>query len=136
MKHIRLFEDYSDEELRDLQDDLHGIGHKTKFVQGEDFGFGRDFKSPNNGVTWLRISKEMFDHLLKRGELKNYLGDSWRFVDPEKFGIPISDNWPEIQPIYWLDFFPGPNQYYIEIKTKEAKENYEKISQKLGEIRK
>ena len=128
MNHIRLFEDYSDEELRDLQDDLHGIGHKTKFVQGEDFGFGRDFKSPNNGVTWLRISKEMFDHLLKRGELKNYLGDSWRFVDPEKFGIPISDN--------WLDFFPEPNQYYIEIKTKDTKENYEKISQKLGEIRK
>jgi len=41
MKHIRLFEDYSDEELRDLQADLEGIGHDYKLLQkGRDFGYG------------------------------------------------------------------------------------------------
>ena len=41
MKHIQLFEDYSDEELRDLQDDLEGIGHDYKLLQkGRDFGYG------------------------------------------------------------------------------------------------
>ncbi len=41
MKHIRLFEDYSDEELRDLQVDLEGIGHDYKLLQkGRDFGYG------------------------------------------------------------------------------------------------
>jgi hypothetical protein len=44
MKHIRLFEDYSDEELRDLQVDLEGIGHDYKLLQkGKDFGYGTAF---------------------------------------------------------------------------------------------
>jgi len=126
MKHIKLFEDYSEEELRDLQNDLHDIGHKTKFVQGEDFGFGKDFKGLNDGRGLLRISKEMFDFLLKRGELKKHSGFSgtWRFVDPEKFGIPISDN--------WLDLLSSTGQYYIETDTIEDNEN---IIKKLGEIR-
>jgi hypothetical protein len=97
MKHIRLFEDYSDEELRDLQDDLHDIGHKTKFVRGEDFGFDPDFKGENQGGIPLRFSKEMFDDLQKMGELKiSYeSGDSIgaRFTNPEKFGVPLADNW-------------------------------------------
>jgi len=126
MKHIKVFEDYSEEELRDLQDTLHDIGHNTKFIQGEDFGFGTNFKGENDGIALLRISKKMFDFLLKRGELKNFSGpETWKFSDPEKFGIPISDNWLEL-------ISSKTGQYYIETDTIEDKEN---IIKKLGEIR-
>jgi hypothetical protein len=41
MKHLFLFEDYSDEELDSLQKDLEGIGHEYKLLQkGKDFGYG------------------------------------------------------------------------------------------------
>ena len=90
MRHIQLFEDYSDEELRDLQDDLHGIGHKSKFVQGEDFGFGNDLHSDNNGNIFLFVTEETLKFLIDRGEFKDLNPtdeEEFRFSDPQKWGI-------------------------------------------------
>lgn len=139
MRHIKIFEDYSEEELRDLQDDLHDIGHKTKFVQGEDFGFDGDFKGSNSGFSVLRISKEMFDFLLKKGELKSYGAYSWGFVDPEKFEIPPSWNWinPMREDKFGIQFYV----YHIDYNLGSNKNNDEQISiyngimKKLGQIR-
>ena len=128
MKHIRLFEEYSDEELRALQDDLHGIGHKTKFVRGEDFGFNPDFKGENKGGISLRFSKEMFDDLQKMGELKiSYeSGDSIgaRFTNPEKFGVPPAENW-----VYSAT---KSGQFFIDTYEKGVTEE---IAKKFSEIR-
>jgi hypothetical protein len=130
MKHIRLFEDYSDEELRALQDDLHGIGHKTKFVRGEDFGFNPDFKGENKGGIPLRFSKEMFDDLQKMGELKITYEDlnkndiRARFTNPEKFGVPPAENW-----VYSA---AKSGQFFIDTYGKVVTEE---IAKKFSEIR-
>ena len=96
MKHIQLFEDYTDDELRDLQDDLHGIGHKSRFIQGEDFGFGKGFKEENTGETFPSISGEMFKKLFDKGEIiktnspietKRKTYDSFGFKNDRDFGI-------------------------------------------------
>lgn len=78
MKHIQLFEDYSDEEIDRLLGDLETIGHKYRLVSGEDFGFGKDIqqqrkwymKGRNDGYNELVIKKSVVDDMLKRGIMK------------------------------------------------------------------
>lgn len=49
MRHIKIFEEYSDEEINDLIGDLEGIGHKHRLVKGTDYGFGPNLDKENNG---------------------------------------------------------------------------------------
>ena len=63
MRHIKLYEEYSDDELNDLIGDLSGVGHKHKLVQGEDFGFGPDLKGENNGKNILFLTPETIKHI-------------------------------------------------------------------------
>ena len=139
MKHILLFEDYSDEELRDLQDDLHGIGHKTKFTQGEDFGLGLNFKA--NDYDWIyyypAISEEMFNLLLKRGEIIENSG-YYYFKTPEKFGMIIDQN--HKNPIISADgtSSSGEKVFVIEYGGRHGDNDskiYSEMMKKLSEIR-
>ena len=41
MKHLREYEGYSDDELKDLLGDIESVGHKHRLIPGEDFGFGK-----------------------------------------------------------------------------------------------
>jgi len=145
MKHIKLFEAYSDDELRNLQDDLHGIGHKSKFIQGEDFGFGKGFKEENSGETFPSISGEMFKKLFDKGEIiktnfpieterKNY--DSFGFKNDKDFGI--EDGLKSL--IYGL----SDGTYIIQVEALDEDEYldeedllpiFDKIIKALGEIR-
>ena len=138
MKHIKLFEDYSDEELRDLQDTLHGIGHRSKFVFGEDFGIGDEFKTSIKGNEWPYISPEFFDLLLKRGEILKD-GSIFKFKNDKNFGIP--DEFESF--IYIYD--NGP-YVCIEIEPKQGNDHlrpmgigwapiFKKVIEKLGEVR-
>jgi molybdate-binding protein len=128
MKHIKLFEDYSDEELKDLQDDLQGIGHKSRFVQGEDFGFGRDLKQENTGTYFLYITEEVFNLLVQRGDLERpKINDfEWKFKDPKKW--ELEKNSP---------YFSGRLGLYALIMPPQEsfKSDYDKVAKKLGEIR-
>ena len=36
MRHIKIYEDYSDDDLKDLMGDLESIGHKPKLEFGKD----------------------------------------------------------------------------------------------------
>ena len=72
MRHIKLFEDYSDEELNDLIGDLQGIGHKGKLTQGEDFGFGTDLKQENDGGWYFSIPDKTIEILSKKGILRPF----------------------------------------------------------------
>jgi hypothetical protein len=140
MKHIKLFEDYSEEELRDLQDTLHDIGHKTKFVQGEDFGFGEDFKQ-DSLYNYPSMTKEMVDSLYANGEIK-IVPDrpgNFYFKNPENFGIKPwkkDPTYPKIRP-----FDTKKGIYFIDHNTDSNKPNAEQISiyngimKKLGQIR-
>jgi hypothetical protein len=83
MKHIRLFEDYSDEELRDLQDDLEGIGHDYKLLQkGKDFGYGTAFHDGASQGYPLYLTKGAVKKLEDKGiivkEFAHYV-----FTDPK-----------------------------------------------------
>lgn len=134
MKHLFLFEDYSDEELRDLQDTLHDIGHKTKFVQGEDFGFGHGFKEEDTGY-YPRISPEMIRLLIKRGEIirnPNLNYEAYEFKTPQKWGIPKDS----LNPIIHL--LKHSNEWILEFhKIPNGIRNItlNNVIKKLGEIR-
>ena len=81
MKHIKLFEDYSDEEIEGLLGDLETIGHKPQLYRGKDFGFGQDLKGENNGVSYLYFTPEGVAFLIENGVVnknlevnKDYMG--------------------------------------------------------------
>jgi hypothetical protein len=65
MRHIKIYEEYSDDDLNDLIGDLSGVGHKHKLVQGEDFGFGPDLKGKNDGKTLLFLTQWALNQLEK-----------------------------------------------------------------------
>jgi hypothetical protein len=131
MRHIKIFEEYSDEELNSLRDDLHDIGHKTKFVQGEDFGIGPNFSS-GGPYQDVYISDELFNHLLKKGEIsKNGSLFAYYFKNYEKIGVQ-NPNFFEIrsegkESKYYITFF--------EDFTKDQKEMQKKLLKYLSEIK-
>lgn len=143
MKHIKIFEDYSEEELRDLQDTLHDIGHKTKFVQGEDFGFqhsfgihSKQFKDPNNGEWFPEISSEMFKALLDKGEIVKTpsFEPEFKFKNDKDFGIDDG---------FESKISRSGEVYFIQINSttgslldhQEWIPIFDKILKKLGEVR-
>ena len=65
MRHIKIYEEYSDDDLSDLIGDLSTVGHKHKLVQGEDFGFGPDLKGKNDGKTLLFLTSWAIEQLRK-----------------------------------------------------------------------
>ena len=65
MKHLKIYEEYSDDDLKDLIGDLETVGHKHRLVQGEDFGFGPDLKGKNDGKTILFLTSWAVDQLGK-----------------------------------------------------------------------
>ena len=65
MRHIKIYEEYSEDELNDLIGDLSTVGHKHKLVQGEDFGFGPDLKGKNDGKTLLFLTSWAIEQLRK-----------------------------------------------------------------------
>jgi hypothetical protein len=77
MKHIKLFEDYSDEEIEALLGDLETIGHSQRLIPGKDFGFGEsdykgipdrlDLTKENSWRYDFYIKKDVVDDLIKRG---------------------------------------------------------------------
>ena len=81
MRHIKLFEDYSDEEIEGLLGDLETIGHKPQLYRGKDFGFKQSLDGENNGVSYLYFTPEGMAFLIENGVVeknleinKNYLG--------------------------------------------------------------
>ena len=88
MRHIKLFEDYSDEELEDLIGDLEGIGHKHRLVKGTDYGFGPDLDKENNGKEVMYVTPETVKILVDEKLI------TWR-------GDFFTKNWPEIWRNSW-----------------------------------
>ena len=72
MRHIKIYEEYSDDDLSDLIGDLSTVGHKHKLVQGEDFGFGPDLKGKNDGKTLLFLTSWAIEQLRKTPLLFKY----------------------------------------------------------------
>lgn len=88
MKYIKLFEDYSEEDLKDLMGDLEGIGHKYKLTRGEDFGFGPNLDKENNGKEVMYLTPETLKILVSKKLI------TWR-------GDFFTKNWPGIWVNSW-----------------------------------
>ena len=95
MRHIKIYEEYSDDELKDLIGDLSGVGHKHRLVQGEDFGFGPDLKGKNDGKTLLFLTSWAIDQLSKtnlvyKSDRTELMWPKWpEYKDAYNGGIPI-----------------------------------------------
>jgi hypothetical protein len=81
MRHIKLFEEYSDDELKDLIGDLETIGHKPQLYRGKDFGFGQNLRGENDGYRLLYFTPEGMAFLIENGVVdkdltinKDYMG--------------------------------------------------------------
>lgn len=95
MRHIKIYEEYSDKDLSDLLGDLESIGHKHRLVMGEDFGFGKDMKKPNTGEEVLYLS-ELAKEKIKESLTKDF-GAS-HFSNRGVIGKPF-DGWRGIKGI-------------------------------------
>ena len=135
MRHIKIFEDYSDEELNDLIGDLEGIGHKGKLTQGEDFGFGTSLKEENDGGWFFTVSDETVKILIKRGILKPTSNP--RFKEALEFSNPqewtgganhyLRKYLPNNGTVVWRLNLPGvPSPMEMEILGK--------LAEKLGKV--
>jgi len=95
MRHIKLYEDYTDDELSDLIGDLNTIGHKHRLVQGKDFGFGPDLKGQNDGKTILFLTLWAVEqigktNLVYKRDKTELMWPVWsEYKDAYNRGIPI-----------------------------------------------
>jgi hypothetical protein len=135
MRHIKIFEDYSDEELNDLIGDLEGIGHKGKLTQGEDFGFGTSLKEENDGGWFFTMSEETIEILLKKGILKKSISPRGmiylEFLDPQEWTEGekphIKKHTGSDNKIVWRIHMPStPSTREVEILGK--------LAEKLGKV--
>ena len=127
MKHIKIYEEYSDDELNDLLGDLESIGHKHRLVMGEDFGFGKDMKGQNTGEEILYLSdlaKEKIQESLMRDIGYRFFTntgisgkpfDGWRGIrgisSPGKYGISQSISGNIVNTLNAIWYSGNPSAY-------------------------
>jgi len=72
MRHIKIYEDYSDDDLKDLIGDLETIGHKHKLEFGKDYGLGSNMEKRDvSGKSTLWFTPEAVEFLHEVGYLKD-----------------------------------------------------------------
>ena len=127
MRHIKIYEEYSDDELNDLLGDLESIGHKHRLVMGEDFGFGKDMKGQNTGEEILYLSdlaKEKIQESLMRDIGYRFFTntgisgkpfDGWRGIrgisSPGKYGISQSISGNIVNTLNAIWYSGNPSAY-------------------------
>ncbi len=83
MKYIELYEEYSDDEIRDLMGDLEKVGHSYSPVLGRDYGFTTNFlvEPEDKKPVDLLFSPEAVDYMLKKGMIEH---TGWRENEKDK----------------------------------------------------
>jgi hypothetical protein len=153
MRHIKLFEDYSEEEINDLIGDLEGIGHKHRLVKGTDYGFGPNLDKENNGKEVMYLTPETVKIL---SDEKFILGSGtfntkkweglWRnswYLNKQLFAWPsLLIETPPNSQIYLFDSnngreFPTGHRYGDSrfISAKKVKSTYEAIENQIKNIK-
>jgi len=135
MKHIKIFEEYSDDELKDLMGDLETIGHDYRLIPGQDFGFGRLLDKKNTGEEILFLSPKTVSQLSGKGFFLNEKPESQtkiKTLDSSKIGVynnyiqswyrdgipsiiyikPISD-----LPVWAIGKNMNPSMYYVYLRS-------------------
>lgn len=134
MRHIRLFEEYSDDDLKDLMGDLESIGHDYRLIPGQDFGFGKTLDKKNDGNEILFLSPKTISKLSKMGFFLNEKPDSqtkFKNLDLSKIGSygTYAQSWYRdgipsyvlLKPItdlpIWANKNLDPSMYYVYLKS-------------------
>ena len=125
MKHIKIFEEYSDEELKDLMGDLKSVGLSSYPVLGEDYGFTskllKEIPDPK-GEFNLYFTPETVEYMVKSGiaEYNKYRSDpkeSVRFLQKNKwdssYGSYGPGNFRMIQSLYRITYSGGRTFYIL-----------------------
>lgn len=152
MRHIKIFEEYSDEEINDLIGDLEGIGHKHRLVKGTDYGFGPNLDKENNGKEIMYLTpptvKILLDEkLVLMGGLfntKKWEGlwrNSW-YLDKQLFAWPsLFIETPNNSEVYLVDDkngreFPSGHRYGSSrfISHVKVRNTYSAIEKQLKNI--
>ena len=86
MRHIKIYEEYSDEELQDLMGDLKSVGLSYAPGLGVDYGYTNKFlkeapKDPGRPLNVL-FTPEVVDYMVKKG-IAEYSG--WSSHDKERY---------------------------------------------------
>lgn len=80
MRHIKIYEDYSDEDLKDLMGDLESIGHKHKLEFGKDYGLGFNMEKRGlSGKSTLWFTPEAVEFLKETGYIKDSSNPTFDF---------------------------------------------------------
>jgi hypothetical protein len=86
MKHIQIYEEYSDEELQDLMGDLKSVGLSYAPELGVDYGYTNKFlkEAPKDLGRPLNVlfTPEVVDYMVKKG-IAEYSG--WSSHDKERY---------------------------------------------------
>ena len=142
MRHIKIYEEYSDDEIKDLIGDLSGVGHKHRLVQGEDFGFGPDLKGKNDGKTLLFLTSWAVDQLSKtnlvyKSDRTELMWPKWpEYKDAYNGGIPIpklrkSEDLTSLEYPPKMGFFVGNREsivdkdlYFVSLSSTRTGRNF------------
>lgn len=142
MRHIKIYEEYSDDEIKDLIGNLSGVGHKHRLVQGEDFGFGPDLKGKNDGKTLLFLTSWAVDQLSKtnlvyKSDRTELMWPKWpEYKDAYNGGIPIpklrkSEDLTSLEYPPKMGFFVGNREsivdkdlYFVSLSSTRTGRNF------------
>ena len=142
MKHLKIYEEYSEDDLKDLTGDLETVGHKHRLVQGEDFGFGPDLKGKNDGKTLLFLTSWAVDQLSKtnlvyKSDRTELMWPKWpEYKDAYNGGIPIpklrkSEDLTSLEYPPKMGFFVGNREsivdkdlYFVSLSSTRTGRNF------------
>jgi hypothetical protein len=65
MKYIKIYEEFTDDELKGLIGNLNKVGQQHQLIPGQDFGFGRNMQEKNDGEHILFLSQQAKDQIEK-----------------------------------------------------------------------
>ena len=130
MRHIKIYEDYSDDDLKDLMGDLESIGHKHQIEFGKDYGLGLNMQKRDvSGKSTIWFTPEAVEFLKETGYIKDSPNPAFDFKLKEdslpqmrgtygyrtiSAGLKKNENKPE-SPYYFKMFYQDqefPELYY------------------------
>jgi hypothetical protein len=81
MNHLKLYEDFSDEELEGLFNDMSSLGFGKVFIErGQDYGIGKSLdKGPETKYN-MYFSQEAVDFLIEKGAVKKTTENYFDFI--------------------------------------------------------
>ena len=111
MKHLKLYEEYSDDEIKDLLGDLKSVGHVPfKPKLGEDYGFTSKLlpEPPDQkGVFGVYFTPKTIEYMIKKGMAEKPNVNISRYSAQRVYPVP-SKNWDTSYGSY------GPGNYKMQ----------------------